>query len=914
MVGRVRWLMKKSGFDKHIPQGSLDNSYLQTKRVVMIDHKRQHVIIIGMSDAQADMLVHVLGREFTVEIITETLLAYSRPPEEQSVIISGEYQLEKDDGRAAVLAMRNYKNIWNPVIMLIQQESVNTEDAAEWALWFLRTPPDLSTLRELIRNVHPLQAERRISIMRACVLGIWQSLNQLKRAVAGHEASNQSELRSLLKDAHRFAVADSIGSQLSHVSNLIRAIERLLVLPGIPQNEIDTMRVIVVDAETANREAGGGNQLTSTLHRLNNMLRLADWSQDAVLKVAGPLKDSLCTLLSPQSSYLLPEVIAILEELREILITNLEKVTASNEDAIKSLAHAIVGITPQQAVLAAVLSTWHLIGESSPSDGINRFVVIEDDLGWLAQITGILHELAPDVTVDSATTVKAARSLLLKSGKGTLALVDLGLPIDDNKASKGLLELDAGLTLIREFAGNGARYMVLTAAENYSDAVRGALTSGVDPADYIQKDPAQWEGQLRSRIQLAIHARPISWYPRIEIFSSTARLIRIDGVEIALTRKPFAVIEYLASHGRQWTSIMAMRRALTTPDSRDITPVMSIEQLALLEQGERLSPYDLLTPKHLQDYVYDARHTITDTLRRAAHPHALDEIICYDTDYDAYRISGDILVYNDFRAFQQQTHPRKVLIVEDSTQWGGIIEQLVTAIGFTARWAKTVEEARIILDEWIPDIVTLDLELPFDAVAMSKSEFDSANGVLIYDLLAERFAEIRVIVLSSLAWKDSLMLDFLRKGITPADYIYKNWDDALDRLTNSIWRQAVQLERGSVIPPEASLTARLHYVTYDPDHPGEIQVDKSVIKLSRMSAKAFAALTTSPNAPVGRDILTDILWNPEELSDTFEDNLNTVMRRLRNEITKGSQENVDGADLIRSADGVYWIQGVIDHG
>ena len=207
-------------------------------------------------------------------------------------------------------------------------------------------------------------------------------------------------------------------------------------------------------------------------------------------------------------------------------------------------------------------------------------------------------------------------------------------------------------------------------------------------------------------------------------------------------------------------------------------------------------------------------------------------------------------------------------------------------------------------------MVTLDLQLPRNEQELRNKIADEEHGMAVLRLIKSRNPGTPVAVLTSVAWKDSLMLEFLREGISIYDYIDKHWDDALDRLRLSMWRLSTQIERGSVIAAGKSV-GPLHRVALSEDDPGCVNIDGSEIRLSPNSMKVLVPLVRSPNAPVDRDALVDSLWEPEQLSDTFEDNLNTIVTRLRREITEGSGGVIQGKDIIRSTDGAYWLHGMV---
>jgi DNA-binding response OmpR family regulator len=86
------------------------------------------------------------------------------------------------------------------------------------------------------------------------------------------------------------------------------------------------------------------------------------------------------------------------------------------------------------------------------------------------------------------------------------------------------------------------------------------------------------------------------------------------------------------------------------------------------------------------------------------------------------------------------------------------------------------------------------------------------------------------------------------------------------------------------------------------------------VHLSPKPLSAFRVLFKHRETPVTRDALRDAIWPAwETLPEEFdlEGNLDNILRRLRDEITKGTKKRVSGRDLVQTKDGVYWLHGII---
>ena len=267
-------------------------------------------------------------------------------------------------------------------------------------------------------------------------------------------------------------------------------------------------------------------------------------------------------------------------------------------------------------------------------------------------------------------------------------------------------------------------------------------------------------------------------------------------------------------------------------------------------------------------------------------------------------------MYDSFADIAKNPPGYKVLVVEDHPQWSEIMVSKLSALGFDVKQAVCVEQFQEIIREWVPDVVTLDIQLPFSMQEYEQRYAHEKNGMLIMRNISSSYPEVRVAVMTSIAWNDAVMIEMLRHGVAIHDYIDKKWDNAIDRLSTSVWRLSVEMQRGSRIP-QCQEVEDLVTVSLPDGNDSVVRISDHQVSLSRGPALVFRMLVKSANTPVDRDAIVDALWSAEDLSDTYEDNLNTIIRRLRKEITEQTSGRIDGKRLVRSADGVYWIHGVI---
>jgi DNA-binding response OmpR family regulator len=788
-------------------------------------------------------------------------------------------------------------------------------EAKQWAAWTHELFSDSRTLVEIIEAATPLAEERRRQVVKAALVSLWQEdLLSIARAAKGRVRLGDSELQEIMMETRRLVSGDRKAEALEPVHALIERIKTLENAPVIELEMLRTLRPFAVEADTAARqeEAQVSSRVQAQVHRLSGSISGALWAR-GLTESASRLRSVLSRIPRDIAEEVAPGSESILNVLCDRLCSPLEMLAKDPApESLAQISEVLDRLVSEMQALAAIIARVRHSESESYSGEVRRIVVIEDDGFWRDAVIGVLESMSLSVSLEAASDAAAASKLLSASKDGTLALVDLGLPLTASDAEQGIVDLDAGLGLVERFSPpeHRCRFIVLTASENYSDGVRTAIAAGVEPADYIHKDPDIWEEQLRSRVQIALGPRPRR-LPRVQVFKCTARLIAVDGVEVALERKPYVVFEYLAERARRWCPLDKIRLDLCM-DPRDITPAMSPEEIARCDRGEQAwpSPFDLLSEERIHDYVYDIRRTVEAAFGKVDRAALVPQLIAFDEESRGYRLQADADVYERFEDLRRRAVRYAVLVVEDDPWWCSAIVEELSSCGFGVQSAQTVEDAERIAEEAPPDVVSLDLQLPRDEAELQAGTVHEANGLAVLQFLKARFPEIKIAVLTSIAWKDSVMLEVLREGIVLADFISKQWSSPIQRLAGSLWRLSLEAERGSRIPDEGDIS-RLHQIEIDPEQPDIFRLDGQDVQLSRGPAKVFRLLAMSPNAPISRDILIDAVWKPEELPEDFEGALNTLVARICREISKATGGKVSGRELIRSKDGVYWLQGII---
>lgn len=686
----------------------------------------------------------------------------------------------------------------------------------------------------------------------------------------------------------------------------------------------------------------------SSMHVLNGRLRhLSDSEGEWQSKLKGAL-DQLDSIDSRYDSVraVLRRVKAevLIQEVRPVLRKSLkEGVQPENINRILQL---------YREELAPFLQWVNIYSVPGPRAPIryDSFLVMEDDRGWRENIRRAVETAALEnsdiaaLRVEMVEDERQARKRLRDKGAPCIALLDLGLP-----SRSGVRDVTPyrGLSLLRDWrAERPLDYvLVLTAAENYPSAIELASNAGVQPDDYIVKTPGEWETELLFRLHFALRQPGLV---RVEVFQSTGCLIRIGGVEVYLEETPFCVFEYLASLAAQrnepvYRSAYEIQRDLSDVAYQPFPD--SARDVVLLFEGRDAA--------RIKDDVYRIRTAFNEKLgrvwpgldatwvlvsRRESPKLLLKQVETVDDEPDElvatphvnpsahvsqlaakYAVQGKVVLYPSFEAQTRAAAPSPVLVVEDDATWREEIVSALSAKGFRCLMAQSLSEAKRLVAEHSPRLVSLDLLLPEE----TGSPADKPRGLEVLKFLREQsWAReghgVRASVLTALAGMDKVKLDLMRSGVHLADFHIKGPHSVL-RLVNSMCRLSQELERGSIFPggetPEDWPSVRMKAAERN-----TIWIAWQEVHLTDAQYQLFGLLARNRNRPVNREEMKKLLWpevyetyvETEITSDKLNPRLNNHLDRLKKVIEKQTRGAVRPDRLIRSHGPAYWLQAIVE--
>ncbi len=211
-----------------------------------------------------------------------------------------------------------------------------------------------------------------------------------------------------------------------------------------------------------------------------------------------------------------------------------------------------------------------------------------------------------------------------------------------------------------------------------------------------------------------------------------------------------------------------------------------------------------------------------------------------------------------------------IMIIDDDVYINAMLEEALTAEGYTVSKAFSGTEALLMLAKQKPDLILLDLMLP---------------GISGEKLLSE-IKDIPVIVVSAKA-DTADKVDLLIGGA--ADYVTKPFDirELLARIT-------VQLRRSSGGYEPSKLTFRDLSVNCDIL---TASVAGTEIHLTRTECAILKLLMQNPGVPVSRSAILDKI--SEDTPDCTERSLKQHIGNIRKKL-----ENVNGTDYIEAIYGI----------
>lgn len=787
-------------------------------------------------------------------------------------ILTGSQAFREADLRQ-IEDLRTQRLVWSPVVWLDWAgEAPEVREA--WALAPLELPCPWNDLLAALDNAKPVSEPRRRQLLEGEVLAQVQEVGSWLRASQQHGL----ELGALMAEVQRIA-GEARAAGISE--ELAAPLEDFLALGTVDAAALSRLAAAVRELNGRLRQRGLPPALASALHDLKNDLSHETWRQTKLLTDPGARAADWISRLTPEDWSLLAAWEAPLRELGRVLQVPVD---------LSKLGRALSEFHQAQYEPAAAARR-----PSRARPG--RILVVEDDDAWRGSIVACLEEVALHVSVVSVSTYQEAEDVLARHAAPLLVLTDMGLPQDEAAAAKRDVDLEAGLRLIQESRKRGEphRFMVLTAATDYPEIVRQARLAGVDASDYIEKDQHVWEEQLRSRVVLAMSAVPAPRQPVLEVLSYTGQTIRLDGIEIPLTRKPFLLLDCLAFHCRRgWEVEVCDLISYLEEDWPDFAPA-----------GREIERKDI------NEHLSTAKQLIATAFADAGRPSDVPELVVYDREKDTYTVCAQVQYHEEAPAEGTTWVTPRALVVEDEPRWRADIAAALMSLGFEVREAPDLDTALRVLEGWPPDVVSLDLQIPRDGSGTTRP--DEANSLTLLRALRHRVPEARVAVLTSIEWRTDVMLGLLREGVNVAHYLSKSWSDPIDRLCQSLWVLAREQQQGVQIVQEvAGLPSRF---TISADDPPAFTVAGQPLPLAGNRARAFRLLAEHVNSAVTRERLRDAIWpDVDDWPEDCDASLNSLMKHLRRDITKASQGQVDGNAAILSGDGVYRLRGIVDRG
>ena len=98
--------------------------------------------------------------------------------------------------------------------------------------------------------------------------------------------------------------------------------------------------------------------------------------------------------------------------------------------------------------------------------------------------------------------------------------------------------------------------------------------------------------------------------------------------------------------------------------------------------------------------------------------------------------SGEVVELQNFRDLKQKTDPKVILVIEDDETMRNAMKRIFEIDGFTVKLAADGTELSVVLDESAPDLILLDIGLPwlngFELGQMLKEHKDLKKIPLVF--------------------------------------------------------------------------------------------------------------------------------------------------------------------------------------
>ncbi len=859
-----------------------------------------NVLMIGFPEPRAELLSSALRRSkpdaFSFSIIHDTLASIRPDQFSDSILLVCSSRSDQASVTNTARRLRTEFFFWQPIHLLVERPSHLASLGDEWAIWFHESPPNVFALGEDLISKDAVTDDRRTKLVISALTSLADDLTNFSGHLYAKNAIGSDRVRTALASASLPISTNDVNGY----DELRSQMERIADAPSVSQDDLKRLMPLVVEAEMLAREENDKQPgLAAILHKLNNTLRLAVWEPSESPQLTEELQARLVCLKNRGIQSLPERERDAVQELcskLEDLFGTLAKSTALNaKEKLDRCISQINSLTLRHRTFPS---------NDETSITVDRIVVVEDDLDWQSRILGILKTMLGDfIEIQTAENMAQAQDLL-KDTRPALALVDLGLPVDHGTDPI----LDGGLELIKEFSesnNRGRRYqhrfVVLTAAENYAEAVRRALEYGVSPFGYLQKGSRTWPNELQAQIRLALRQRKTR-LPNIEIFKRTRRIARVEGMEIKLDYPHWCLLSALAgSRKGMWNEPEKLANILywnysVNPDSRS-------------EEAERLDAEERIL-EQLPHYASELNLRIAETYLKGRHEPLATNPVIFEP-MAGYRLNAHATILEQADEQLSKWRQPSVLIVEDNPEWTEKIVDTLNRNGFQTRTARSVDQAEVLVADKPPDLISLDLELPRTSVELENGDANAEACVEFLRSLRQECIDCPVAVLTAIPWQDAVMLEMLREGVRVDDYLSKHSDHPTERLANSLarlWQESV------------SQTRILNWDSSIPLHPIKINKQSRIlesvngfsVRPSGQSRTILEVLSASPNVFVSRAELIDALYGDVDGGpDDPEEGLKQHIKRLRKAIKEATGNTIPGDEVICGDRGVYWLRGIV---
>jgi len=863
-----------------------------------------NILIIGLTSKRAELLSSAIDRlepkRFSFRILEIPLSGMDPHLIGKSVVLAGdEISVGSQPLLTSALRLRTETCFWEPLHLCSRKPPSGIDFAKEWSIYFHSLPPDVRNLVLSLDGAEPVPLSRRTEIVRSSLCLLVDDLSAFIHTLNPGISVDPIRLRTSVGDALLEITATGIDS----CKDLVIELTRLSNAASISQTDINEVLPLVIEAELGVRGTGHPERLLSTLHTLNNVLRLAIYEPNDLAEITKRvcfrlrcLKEGGLGVLPVGSQRAAFDSYNRLVDLVRSTTLDAEGNSVFRDELIE-LRAGLDGLVTLLGVRSNL---------NSGVGPVKRILVIEDDDDWRRLIIEVLRDMfiSGGMEIQEAQTVAEAQSFL-ESNVPSIVLVDLGLPL----ATGSEIGPNAGLLLIRQLTQSEVRrsedrFIILTATEDYAEAVRDVLSFGIAPTNYIQKNAGTWRGELRAQIRLALQPSLVS-LPSIEVFKRTGRIARIEGSEIKLDYPQWALLSVLAQ-GRagRWHEAKKLANVLywnysLNPDSRSA-------------ETDKLDPEERILLQ-LPHYASDLRLRLTEAYSLAVGSRLSSEILSFD-DQAGYRLNANAQVLEWVSEHFRPGHRPSVLVVEDNPEWGTQIGQELQLRGFDTRLARWTGEAREMLEARPPDLISLDIELPSTAEAWSRGETDTDGVIDLLRFLRQRELSFPTAILTAIPWRDGVMLRILREGVRIEDYLSKHSDYPIQRLAGSLMR---------LWQEHLTQTRILDWDPLSPIYPIEIDSDRHIlvsvadclVNPPGKGKEILRVLSATPNIFVSRSELLEAVYGEvdsiEGGPDDAEKALNSHIKRLRKIITDATGGVIAGENVICGDRGIYWLRGLV---